>query len=59
VIPNYRSAEFLVFCTLALSFWRRQAERPEQVPTMTYTTYAKTVFDGASSQVNHKEKRPC
>jgi O-antigen ligase len=33
VIPNYRSAEFLVFCTLALSFRRHHATYPESVPT--------------------------
>ncbi|AZD08524.1 Lipid A core - O-antigen ligase, putative [Pseudomonas chlororaphis] len=33
VIPNYRSAEFLVFCTLALSFRHRHATYPELSPT--------------------------
>jgi O-antigen ligase len=33
VIPNYRSAEFLVFCTLALSFRRHHATYPEFSPT--------------------------
>ncbi|MFJ7283651.1 O-antigen ligase family protein [Pseudomonas sp. NPDC099000] len=33
VIPNYRSAEFLVFCTLALSFRRQHATYPELSPT--------------------------
>lgn len=33
VIPNYRSAEFLVFCTLALSFRRHYAPCPESTPT--------------------------
>lgn len=33
VIPNYRSAEFLVFCTLALSFRRQYATYPESLPT--------------------------
>ncbi|OOL35509.1 O-antigen ligase [Pseudomonas sp. FSL W5-0299] len=33
VIPNYRSAEFLVFCTLALSFRRHHATYPELSPT--------------------------
>ena len=32
VIPNYRSAEFLVFCTLALSFRRHRATYPELSP---------------------------
>ena len=31
VIPNYRSAEFLVFCTLALSFRHHHATFPEFV----------------------------
>ncbi|WP_371355768.1 O-antigen ligase family protein [Pseudomonas chlororaphis] len=33
VIPNYRSAEFLVFCTLALSFRHHHATYPELSPT--------------------------
>ncbi|WP_397431968.1 O-antigen ligase family protein [Pseudomonas chlororaphis] len=33
VIPNYRSAEFLVFCTLALSFRHHHATSPELSPT--------------------------
>ncbi|AWM92686.1 polymerase [Pseudomonas sp. 31-12] len=33
VIPNYRSAEFLVFCTLALSFRHHHATFPELSPT--------------------------
>ncbi|WP_411959805.1 O-antigen ligase family protein [Pseudomonas mandelii] len=33
VIPNYRSAEFLVFCTLALSFRRHHTTYPELSPT--------------------------
>ncbi|MFU2325558.1 O-antigen ligase family protein [Pseudomonas sp. NFX98] len=33
VIPNYRSAEFLVFCTLALSFRHHHATYPEPSPT--------------------------
>ncbi|MET0845197.1 MAG: O-antigen ligase family protein [Pseudomonas sp.] len=33
VIPNYRSAEFLVFCTLALSFRHHHATYPEFSPT--------------------------
>lgn len=33
VIPNYRSAEFLVFCTLTLSFRHHQATCPEVAPT--------------------------
>ncbi|WP_338581150.1 O-antigen ligase family protein [Pseudomonas sp. MAG733B] len=33
VIPNYRSAEFLVFCTLALSFRHHHATYPESSPT--------------------------
>jgi len=32
VIPNYRSAEFLVFCTLALSFRHHLAAYPETSP---------------------------
>ncbi|MGL6244452.1 O-antigen ligase family protein [Pseudomonas sp.] len=32
VIPNYRSAEFLVFCTLALSFRHHHATVPEWSP---------------------------
>jgi O-antigen ligase len=32
VIPNYRSAEFLVFCTLALSFRHHPATYPELSP---------------------------
>ncbi|WLH38340.1 O-antigen ligase family protein [Pseudomonas sp. FP2196] len=32
VIPNYRSAEFLVFCTLALSFRHHSAIFPESSP---------------------------
>lgn len=32
VIPNYRSAEFLVFCTLALSFRHHHATYPELSP---------------------------
>lgn len=32
VIPNYRSAEFLVFCTLALSFRHHHASYPEFSP---------------------------
>lgn len=32
VIPNYRSAEFLVFCTLALSFRHHHATYPEVSP---------------------------
>ncbi|VVP82004.1 hypothetical protein PS918_02390 [Pseudomonas fluorescens] len=32
VIPNYRSAEFLVFCTLALSFRHHRATYPEFAP---------------------------
>ncbi|PQP01658.1 MULTISPECIES: O-antigen ligase [Pseudomonas] len=32
VIPNYRSAEFLVFCTLALSFRHHHATRHELSP---------------------------
>jgi O-antigen ligase len=32
VIPNYRSAEFLVFCTLALSFRHHHATYPEPSP---------------------------
>ena len=32
VIPNYRSAEFLVFCILALSFRPAHATRPQQSP---------------------------
>ncbi|WP_123508312.1 O-antigen ligase family protein [Pseudomonas frederiksbergensis] len=57
VIPNYRSAEFLVFCTLALSFRRHHAKRPE--PTAAGNIHAQTVFNGATPLVNHKEKRPC
>lgn len=34
VIPNYRSAEFLVFCTLALSFRRHRATSPESTTTI-------------------------
>ncbi|KAA0980320.1 O-antigen ligase [Pseudomonas sp. ANT_H12B] len=34
VIPNYRSAEFLVFCTLALSFRRHPATYPESSPAI-------------------------
>jgi O-antigen ligase len=33
VIPNYRSAEFLVFCTLALSFRHHHATFPALSPT--------------------------
>ncbi|WP_130908264.1 MULTISPECIES: O-antigen ligase family protein [unclassified Pseudomonas] len=33
VIPNYRSAEFLVFCTLALSFRQHHVTFPELSPT--------------------------
>jgi hypothetical protein len=33
VIPNYRSAEFLVFCTLALSFRHHHVTYPELSPT--------------------------
>jgi hypothetical protein len=33
VIPNYRSAEFLVFCTLALSFRQHHATYSELSPT--------------------------
>jgi uncharacterized membrane protein len=32
VIPNYRSAEFLVFCTLALSFRQHHATYPALSP---------------------------
>ncbi|MCU0091335.1 O-antigen ligase family protein [Pseudomonas koreensis] len=32
VIPNYRSAEFLVFCTLALTFRHHHATFPESSP---------------------------
>lgn len=32
VIPNYRSAEFLVFCALALSFRHHHVKRPAPLP---------------------------
>jgi O-antigen ligase len=38
VIPNYRSAEFLVFCTLALSFRHHHARRPDLAPETFATT---------------------
>ncbi|TPG74089.1 O-antigen ligase family protein [Pseudomonas arsenicoxydans] len=59
VIPNYRSAEFLVFCTLTLSFRRRHVKRPEQAASMVTHTDAQNGLKGAASQGNYKEKQPC
>jgi O-antigen ligase len=51
VIPNYRSAEFLVFCTLALSFRHHHAKRPFMVPAVERKVQ--------SARAVPKEKSPC
>ncbi|WP_285431076.1 O-antigen ligase family protein [Pseudomonas sp. fls2-241-R2A-110] len=57
VIPNYRSAEFLVFCTLALSFKHHAVQRP--VAAVTSAPRAERVSPGAAAQSFRKEKHPC
>ncbi|MGH8386262.1 MAG: O-antigen ligase family protein [Pseudomonas sp.] len=46
VIPNYRSAEFLVFCTLALSFRRRYAIASEPSPDLSTASLRQRPSDG-------------
>ncbi|MFY0731797.1 O-antigen ligase family protein [Pseudomonas sp. NFX15] len=53
VIPNYRSAEFLVFCTLALSFRHHHAKRPQLSPAPARVYYR------APAQAYHKEETSC
>ena len=60
VIPNYRSAEFLVFCILALSFRHHHARlgaasRRAESPMAAQ----RGVFSGATARVAPKEKSPC
>ncbi|WP_159811781.1 O-antigen ligase [Pseudomonas sp. 18058] len=50
VIPNYRSAEFLVFCTLALSFRRHPATFPESSPATLRQPRAGAVFPRDSAK---------
>jgi O-antigen ligase len=57
VIPNYRSAEFLVFCTLALSFKRHAVQRPFAAVTSAHR--AESVPPDAAVQSFRKEKHPC
>ncbi|MCW8278247.1 O-antigen ligase family protein [Pseudomonas sp. PCH199] len=60
VIPNYRSAEFLVFCTLALSFRHHHARTTARVPAaMTHAMTNRKVFTGASAKVVPQEQNPC
>lgn len=53
VIPNYRSAEFLVFCTLALSFRHHHATRPHLSPTTGRAYYR------GPAKMYPKEKTSC
>ena len=58
VIPNYRSAEFLVFCTLALTFRHHHAKRPAMAarsPAPAYAVRSQALSAGTRS----KEKSPC
>jgi hypothetical protein len=59
VIPNYRSAEFLVFCTLALSFRHHHARGFAQSPVARHHVPADVAFNSAAAKVIHKEQRPC
>jgi len=60
VIPNYRSAEFLVFCILALSFHHHHAGRSLARPSAASpSTARRKVLGGATASVGAKEKRPC
>lgn len=60
VIPNYRSAEFLVFCILALSFHHHHAGRSLARPgAASPSTARRKVLGGATASVGAKEKRPC
>jgi O-antigen ligase len=56
VIPNYRSAEFLVFCTLALSFRHHHARRPELSPAIRLRRPAARTFTADSVKAYPKEK---
>ncbi|WP_053160206.1 O-antigen ligase [Pseudomonas sp. P1.8] len=58
VIPNYRSAEFLVFCTLALSFRHHRAPRPERSPTAVQNRSPGRAIPRNPAQAYHKEKTP-
>ncbi|MGE8150078.1 O-antigen ligase family protein [Pseudomonas vancouverensis] len=53
VIPNYRSAEFLVFCSLALSFHHAHATQPH------WTAAVRRSAPGGPVKAYHKEKTPC
>ena len=57
VIPNYRSAEFLVFCTLALSFRHHAVQRP--FAAVASAPRAERVSPDAAAQSFRKEKHPC
>ncbi|BCX68691.1 O-antigen ligase family protein [Pseudomonas izuensis] len=60
VIPNYRSAEFLVFCILALSFRHHHAGRSVARRSAELQPKAqRSVYSGASARVVAKEKDPC
>jgi O-antigen ligase len=57
VVPNYRSAEFLVFCILALSFRHHHAKRPGLV-TRPSTPEDCVEFEGVPANAM-KEKSKC
>jgi len=56
VIPNYRSAEFLVFCTLALSFRHHHVRRPELSPATRLRRPTGRTFTADSVKAYPKEK---
>ena len=58
VIPNYRSAEFLVFCTLALTFRHHHAKRPAPAPRPFATSHS-VPQQRLPVRTRSKENSPC
>lgn len=58
VIPNYRSAEFLVFCTLALTFRHHHAKRPAPAPRPSATAHF-VPQQRLPVRTRSKENSPC
>jgi O-antigen ligase len=59
VIPNYRSAEFLVFCTLALTFRHRHAASPGLSRVSGRPVAPGKVWRRDPAKAHHKERPSC